>query len=266
MPITEQLRQLLYLLPMPVALKVEAAKRIVRPPFGHRRALKLHARLHHETTILAGPFQGMRYLAQAHGSTLLPKIVGTYEIELHETLERLCRQPLDLAIDIGAAEGYYAVGLARRLPHARVIGFDINKRARYFLRQLAQLNGVADRLDIRELATPDSLESALAHSAHPLVLCDCEGAEIDILVPRQTPSLARAVLLIETHDGKRPGVTPGLTERFAPTHDIQTIPLRPRTSADLPAHLRDWSTEDQLALMDEGRMIPQTWLLLTPRR
>jgi hypothetical protein len=33
--------------------------------------------------VLDGPFSGMRYVKRAHGSVLLPKLLGTYETEVH---------------------------------------------------------------------------------------------------------------------------------------------------------------------------------------
>src|SRR5687767_8100107 len=56
-----------------------------------------------------GPFKGMEYVdAQTEGA-LIPRLLGTYECELHPHLERLAGEGLDCVIDVGCAEGYYAV-------------------------------------------------------------------------------------------------------------------------------------------------------------
>jgi methylase of polypeptide subunit release factors len=51
-------------------------------------------------------------------------------------------------IDIGAAEGYYAIGFARRLPAARVIASDLDPVARLLCWLLARRNGVGDRVSV----------------------------------------------------------------------------------------------------------------------
>src|SRR5271166_5203781 len=72
-------------------------------------------------TVQAGPFRGMRYIDQSHSSSLIPKWLGLYERELHDCIEEAIASPFQTVLDIGAAEGYYAVGLALRMHDARVI-------------------------------------------------------------------------------------------------------------------------------------------------
>src|SRR5438445_9468790 len=74
--------------------------------------------------VIAGPFQGLTYVSTARGSSIGPKLLGTYEIELREVVEEIIRRGYKTIINIGAGEGYYGVGLAKRMPDARVICFD----------------------------------------------------------------------------------------------------------------------------------------------
>jgi protein-L-isoaspartate O-methyltransferase len=56
------------------------------------------------------------------------KLLGAYEHSLHDVLLKpVSRQP-DPIINVGCAEGYYAVGLARLLPDATVYAFDIDRQ------------------------------------------------------------------------------------------------------------------------------------------
>src|SRR3954468_6954396 len=48
-----------------------------------------------------GPFEGMRYYMFACGSPLLPKLAGTYEIELVPVIKNIVELSPDLIIDIG---------------------------------------------------------------------------------------------------------------------------------------------------------------------
>ncbi len=68
----------------------------------------------HGFTIFSGPFAGMAYVARAVGSAVVPKLVGSYEQELHGVLADIAQTPYMVVVDVGCAEGYYAVGLAAR--------------------------------------------------------------------------------------------------------------------------------------------------------
>jgi hypothetical protein len=43
---------------------------------------------------------------------------GCYEHELHGEIEQLVTRGFDAVLNIGCGEGYYAIGLARRMPTA----------------------------------------------------------------------------------------------------------------------------------------------------
>ena len=78
-------------------------------------------------------------------------------------------------IDVGCAEGYYAVGLARMMPGVTVHAFDSQAKARAACAELAARNGVADRIVIGERFEPDGFEAFKGRRC--LVLVDIEGAE-----------------------------------------------------------------------------------------
>ena len=79
------------------------------------RAAALFLR-HYGTRVLQGPFAGMNYLNRSHNSEFVPKLLGSYEAELSEVLEQIIAHDYRLIVDVGFAERYYAVGLARRCP------------------------------------------------------------------------------------------------------------------------------------------------------
>lgn len=232
----------------------------------HRQRFNLIDRLAGpEYTLRFGPFAGMRYFRYARGSHILPKFAGTYERELFAPVQEILGLGPDVVVDIGSAEGYYVVGLARRLPGAAVLAYDVDRVANDFCRRLAQANGVQDRVQIRGLCTPEGLERDLAGRQRPLVICDVEGFEDRLLVPEQTPSLKRSYLIVELHEGENPGVGQRVRERFAATHAIQTIPQEPRVASML-AMEAGLTEAEALQAMDEGRQTRQDWLVLRPRQ
>ena len=96
--------------------------------------------------VQAGPFRGMTFLKESTEAGLAPKLLGCYESELSDVIEKIVARGYRHIIDIGCADGYYAVGLALRLPNASVYAFDTNERAQANCKALAVLNGVADRV------------------------------------------------------------------------------------------------------------------------
>jgi hypothetical protein len=214
--------------------------------------------------VQGGPFHGMRYVSRSHGSALLPKLVGAYEAELHGVLRTVLDRSYATVIDIGCAEGYYAVGLALRLPGAVTYAFDIAEAAQERCQELAGLNGVRDRVIVEGECTAERLQELLRPPA--LVVCDCEGAEVELLDPEEAPALRQADLLIELHDDQRLDVevTPTLLSRFRDSHDVTLIGLQERQPARYPA-LDFLAPGAQRLALHEDRMPGQQWAFLTPR-
>src|ERR1700687_3163602 len=64
-------------------------------------------------TIMGGPFRGMSFPYPELGSRpVIPYLLGCVEKELHPVLQSLLSSRYECALNIGCAEGYYAVGLA----------------------------------------------------------------------------------------------------------------------------------------------------------
>src|ERR1700760_4646091 len=92
------------------------------------------------SSVASGPFTGMKYINKSAGSAYIPKLLGIYERELHDIIEYVCRLNIRTVINVGAGEGYYAVGLAVRMPFSSVIAFERDPQACAEVRALARLN------------------------------------------------------------------------------------------------------------------------------
>jgi precorrin-6B methylase 2 len=217
---------------------------------------------HHGAQVLGGPFAGMAYASEASEGALVPRLLGTYESELHPHLAAFAAAGVDTVIDVGCAEGYYAVGLARMMPGVVVQAYDIDEKARLACAELAARNGVAERVIIGGEFAPDGFEAFAGRRV--LVLVDAEGAEVDILQPALSPALAGMNLIVETHDLYRAGALATLVERFSPTHDIVRVDQQPKTF-EAPAWLQELPHLDQLLAVWEWRARPTPWLVMTPK-
>jgi hypothetical protein len=250
---------------------VRAALKAVTPVALRPRACadRQLARLRRGNRIMAGPFREM-YFSWAdwdpHFTVPLAKFLGTYEMELHPVIEKLIRTPPERFVDVGAADGFYAIGFALRCPSTRVLAFEQLDKGRELIQELAARNGVAERVDIRGRCDLVTLRQALEAPGRTLVMMDVEGAESQLLDSTGVPALERSTILVETHDCYVPGVTGILRERFETTHRIHAIESRGRQASDAPvirSWLRVYAKYNVGGWMGE-RLHPVTWLLLEP--
>lgn len=176
-----------------------------------------------DLTVRHGFFKGMRYPhVKSVGSQLFPKLLGTYEREVHEILERICRQNYTEIVNIGCAEGYYAVGLALRQPKAKVFAFDTNGEATRLCRQMAELNGVGDRVILGSFCDPEVLKT-IPFTGRALIVSDCESYEKQLFTPEIVRQLAAHDVFIEVHDDVDINISTLLQARFAATHRMESI-------------------------------------------
>lgn len=173
--------------------------------------------------IRGGPFRGMRYIRDTCGSLLPPKLVGTYECEIAPWIDRVCTRRWTRLVDLGCAEGYYAVGLATRIPDCPVVAYDLDPTARAHTAALARLNGVLERLDIRGAASVEELAPLLGHGT--FLLSDIEGAEYAILDPVLLPALRDTTLVVEIHPNaaRADRSIEAFAARFGGTHTVARV-------------------------------------------
>lgn len=152
--------------------------------------------------VLDGNFKGMKYpTADSAGSSFYPKIIGSYEKELEEVIKEAI-QYYDVLIDVGCAEGYYAVGFAYKNKNSKIYAFDSDSRARSLCENLALKNNVKDNIVIEEFFDEKSYLKILNENPNKkiLLLIDAEGYEAIILNPNLKKLLNNTDLLIEVHD------------------------------------------------------------------
>lgn len=221
--------------------------------------------------VVQGPFCGMRMvLSPLSARHTLGYLLGTQELELRDVLDRVIKRNYGTILNIGAADGYYAIGLALRSAESRIEAFEMLPELHPLITLSAEANGVAARVRISGKCAPYDLQERLcAASPSQLVLMDVEGMEVELLDPVAVPALQHADILVETHDPFVPGCTETLIERFRQTHDIESYTSRPRILSDFPRNflppLPSWFPRLAVDLMDERRPGTQCWLFLTAK-
>jgi hypothetical protein len=211
-----------------------------------------------------GPFSGMRLhdlQTWGAGEDIGSQLLGVYEQELYAALLGFVARRPTTVVNVGCAEGYYAIGLARLLPDACVHAFDIDPQAQEVCRANATLNGVADRVYVEGACSPARLYEIASRDANIVAVVDCEGAEKALLTDENSSAaLKYANVVIETHDFHDRDILPALMRAFTSSHRLSVMYPGARNPHAFP-FLDEYSDADKWLLVCENRPERQSWLI-----
>jgi tRNA G37 N-methylase Trm5 len=221
-----------------------------------------------EPVVRSGYFAGLKYTGFVSiGSALFPKLSGTYESELTSVFKNFEKNDYKQIIDVGCAEGYYAVGLALKHKDAVVFAFDIDADAQKICKEMAAYNGVGERVVVGGECTSEWLENTDT-SVRKLFICDCEGFERYLFTSSTIPALVNCDLIIELHPMHQPDVKEYLEELFKETHTIDFVTSYDdrRKMFDLDAAYSQMPLLDRARLVQEGRPFCMDWMILSSKQ
>ncbi len=218
-----------------------------------------------------GPFAGMKILeSSSWGCDKAGKLLGFYEAELLQDLCSVLAETDNIFIDIGAADGYYAIGSLIASLTNHCIAYELTENGRRITLENAKQAGVEDRLTIRGACDVGFAHEILAmnrKNKQIVILCDIEGFEFEIFTPANLALLKEAILFIEIHDS-----SPEAQEKYrlfqehaAVVFDLKVIRIGPRD----PYRYREMdelNDTDHWLACSEGRNADMKWLRLMPRR
>ncbi len=218
--------------------------------------------------VVRGPFKGMVYPDfLSAGSSLYPKLSGIYEKEIQFIFDTVKLKKYRYILDIGCAEGYYAVGLKRIMPGADVYAFDIDARAQKLCRNMADVNNVTIHIE-GECSVQRLIK--LCRGGVGLVISDCEGAERDLFTRETAKELCNCDFIIEVHDWLQ-YETPTLDiliENFEETHEhmlVYGIDDYEKVYRYKVDEFKELSLEEKYMMMEEQRRRLGEWLYFTPK-
>jgi hypothetical protein len=216
--------------------------------------------------VSSGPFLGMELLEEVSWADgdLVPKLLGCYEEELHPAITNTVARNPAAVVNVGCAEGYYAVGFARLLPQARIISLDTDPKAQTICRRAAEVNAVGNRLRVGGPCRADGMRELVSESGPTLLFVDCEGAETQILDPLAVPELRRCDIIVECHDFLDRSITSTLSKRLSSTHHIENIIEGARNPNRFPL-LRHLASADRWLAVNEDRPQMMNWLVCWAR-
>lgn len=236
-----------------------------------RRRQRLGRYLHQRFSgrVYSGEFAGM--LVRRYGSwdadSISAFLLGSYEAHIQK---KLCSwgSAESIFIDIGSADGFFAVGLLRAGYASKSICFELSKDGQETIKLNAKINDVAEKLDVLGKATKQTLKKSLSDNARSrtLMLIDIEGGEYDLLDEETVELIKNCHVVLEIHEiyaeqrAKLDGLLARLSEHFH-LDFIDSIPI------DVNAYpiLDDLHEIDRLLAFCESRPKKMRWIALSPK-
>lgn len=219
-----------------------------------------------------GPFSGMHisddswWAVRDFGAMLL----GIYE---KEVLDHLSNMPEthSVFIDIGAADGYYAMGLLRSGRYCKAICYEASEKGRLAIAKNAAMNQVADKVEIHGAADNSFCLELLGTSidlSTCVLLCDIEGGEFEIFRSEVLSSFQGSYLIIETHDRFFENGDELMSRLIGEASQYFKVSVLRTGSRDFSPYRETWhlTDTDRWLIASEGRSYMMSWLLLSPKR
>ncbi len=199
------------------------------------------------------------------------KVLGFYEQEVCALLDRLAGR-CDVLVDLGGADGFYAVGMVARQLYRESHCFEIEDQSRANIAAIAAANNVADRVHLYGAATSTfarDLSAAGIDFRRAAVLVDIESNEFDVLTADCLHNLRHAHVIVEIHDFMRPhdGAQryAELRERAQVDFHVHSFTTGSRDPSSIPFLRQGWTDTDRWLLCSESRATLMTWLYLEPK-
>jgi hypothetical protein len=233
-----------------------------------RRQLSSRIEAMFGSTVAYGPFKGLRLPGNNWwGVDRAAMYFGLYEQEILTSLAGI-QGSYRTFVDIGAADGYYGVGVVVGGLFDRAYCFEQSAQARGIIRASAELNGVLERISIHGTAARDFYKAIPeAERLKSVLLVDIEGGEFDLFTEEVFRAFERSIIFIELHDyafrdgRERLAALKASAERF---FDITELTMTARDLSKFP-ELRSFSDTDRWLICSEGRGRLMQWLRLDPK-
>ena len=234
----------------------------------HKINLSNKIRILHNNTIAYGPFRGMK-LSNHSSWGISDKgtmILGLYEKELLDEFNNIPKS-YETFIDLGAADGYYGVGVLVNGLFKNSYCYELTEAGRNVILETAKINKVESKVQIRGKAT-NNITSEISHHelSKSVLFIDIEGGEFELLTEPIFESFKNSIIFVEIHDFFFEDSNAKLLNLFtnsSKTHTKKIIKMGQRDLSKYP-ELTHWDDLDRWMLCSEGRAKLMTWIRFDP--
>jgi len=216
-----------------------------------------------------GPFKDMKLSKSSWlpGLDLGSMCLGLYERGLLDSIvEELNNSGRRLFIDIGAADGYYAIGLLSTELVGRAICFELRSISQESIVNNWQINNSPGSIEVYGDVLKNLERIYHPECSNAVILIDIEGVEFELFKQIDLSLLQNAVIYIEIHnwvenfDEKYEELLISADEFF----NIEIVKSKLVDFDDIPM-LRSFTDDNRFSLYSESRPCAMRFLKLTPK-
>ena len=215
-----------------------------------------------------GPFKGLKLTSDAWwgGLDLGSQCLGLYEREILNLIELIPRGRYAQFVDIGAGDGYYAVGMLLSGKVETAICFEASPKGKDTIQRNWEANGKPGNLVIHGTASAENLSDLdLTAATKTFVIIDIEGNEFSLLDSSVLRALSTADIILEVHNWAPnfETVYPEFLRRAAQYFQIEVLERINRDATQIH-ELRSFTDDNRLLLTSERRPCLMRFLNLQP--
>ncbi|MDA8665859.1 hypothetical protein N9L52_07695 [Litoricolaceae bacterium] len=171
---------------------------------GFRSNVGLEIKTKTKGKVYSGEYQGMELSEKKSWDQydLASLLLGSYELHIQKVLVKLCGGN-KVFIDIGAGDGFHAIGLARSGAVTKSICFETSRNGQKIIAENAVRNNVAPMVEIHGIATENNVievVQALSKNDTAVMLIDIEGGEYELVNNKLLCAMRNHHLVIELHE------------------------------------------------------------------
>jgi hypothetical protein len=173
-------------------------------------------------------------------------------------------------VDVGAADGIYAVGLLLNNRFLSSYCFESSEASQLSIRKNAVANKVESKITILGTAQANFLSTLTdifaVDLAKTLFLIDIEGGEFDLLTSQNLNKMRDSVVIVEIHKNVEDFDSryKSLLVNSAKLFNLRELSAGSKSKIDID-EIKNWPDEDRQIVFSEGRRYEMSWLVMTPK-
>lgn len=220
-------------------------------------------------TVAHGAFKGMKLNKKVWWSKndYITQTLGIYEEHILQKITHFAKNGSTTLIDVGAADGYFAVGMAYSNIYQKVYAFEIEKEGRDRILENANANKCNNKIKIFGEADVSSISKIIDEGDKVTVMIDIEGAEYDFLSDDMLTILNGNHVVCELHPWMVDGgdnLQIKLLSKASKQFNVELI-NREIYKPNMFSEFDNLSDEERLIAVGEGREKNMQWMVLYPK-
>ena len=225
--------------------------------------------LEHGHQVAYGTFKGMKLSKNTYWSKndIITHILGVYEKHVLKKIIEFSKKGNYPFIDIGAADGYFAIGMAFSETFKKIYAFEIDEEGRRSLNRNIENNLCKDKVVVDIEANFETLKEIVDKNKSAVILIDIEGSEFDLLDDNLLQLLSNCYIVCELHPTlsangfEKQNMLINNAKAFFDVSIIQRESYCPNKFSEL----NEFTDEERLIAFGEGRENNMNWLILEPK-